>query len=175
MRGKEALVHELATRFLATLQVLAREGRLPLASRATRAVDAELEELSTRVVLDVVVIHLHELEHVAVLKAGIAKRLAVLLILKPDEPDALARGPTVLLDHARLERGALLEAALELILGVVRKGVHQATPHVCDLAQSVLGAHLGLHIGGGPYERTLVHLVSHEGVELGLGAGWGAL
>ena len=47
---------------------------------------------------------------------------------------------------------------------------HPHLPHVGDLAQGVLGAHLGLHIGRRPHEGTLVHLVAHQRVKFGLGA-----
>ena len=44
------------------------------------------------------------------------------------EAGALAGRSAVLLDHTWLERGALLEAGLELRLGVVGEGVDEAAP-----------------------------------------------
>merc|ERR1719221_114510 len=65
---EETLVNKLATGLFAALEILAREGCLPLTSRTARAVYTEGQELAKRVILNMVVVHLHELEHVVVLK-----------------------------------------------------------------------------------------------------------
>ena len=72
-----------------------------------RAVDTELEELTDGVVLDVVVVHLHQLEVRVVGQLGLAVRLGRVdldlgvgrLVPEPAQPDALAGRATVLLDH----------------------------------------------------------------------------
>mmetsp|Transcript_2472 Transcript_2472/g.6457 ORF Transcript_2472/g.6457 Transcript_2472/m.6457 type:complete len:328 (+) Transcript_2472:570-1553(+) len=162
---QQALVDELATRLLAALEVLAREGRLPRARLGSRAVHAELDELLDGVVLDVVVVHLHQLELVVVVEHGVPVVLAVVLALQPDEPDALTRRAAVLLDDARLEGRVLLEALGELIAVVVRHRVRQAAREGVDRDERVLGAHLGLHLGRGPHELALGELLVHQLVE----------
>mmetsp|Transcript_11678 Transcript_11678/g.18792 ORF Transcript_11678/g.18792 Transcript_11678/m.18792 type:complete len:315 (+) Transcript_11678:54-998(+) len=88
--GEEALVHKLASSFLSTLEILPREDGLPLAGGAAGAVDAKLDELAHGVVLGVVVVHLHQLDLVAVLKNNVSKVGAVVLAIQPAQPDALA-------------------------------------------------------------------------------------
>ena len=181
---EQALVDELAVRRLAALEVLAREGRLPLArALASRTLDAEDHELLDRVVLDVVVVHLHELEVVVVaeglgaeLRRGVDLDLGVgRLVPEPAEPDALARRATVLLDDTRLEGARLLEAGEELLLGVVRERVLEAAVEASDVDERVLGAHLSLDLGRRPDELALRDVRVHEVVEAGLGALGGAL
>merc|ERR1719263_2202502 len=83
-----------------------------------RAADAEDHELLDGVVLDVVVVHLHQLDIAVVAERRLAEGLGrvdlhlcvLLLVPQPAQPDALARRAAVLLDHARLEGAALLEA-----------------------------------------------------------------
>mmetsp|Transcript_54887 Transcript_54887/g.124068 ORF Transcript_54887/g.124068 Transcript_54887/m.124068 type:complete len:306 (+) Transcript_54887:51-968(+) len=70
---EEALVNKLATGLFATLEILAWESRLPLTRCGARAVHTEGQELAERVVLNVIVVHLHELEHVVVFKEFGAK------------------------------------------------------------------------------------------------------
>mmetsp|Transcript_14302 Transcript_14302/g.37103 ORF Transcript_14302/g.37103 Transcript_14302/m.37103 type:complete len:260 (+) Transcript_14302:1391-2170(+) len=125
-----------------------------------------------------VVVHLHQLEVVVVVERALAEGLGRvdlhlgvgLLVPKPAKPDALAGGAAVLLDHARLEGAALLEARDELLLVVVRKGVHQAAVEVADLDERVLGAHLRLDLGRRPHELALRDVIVHEVVEALLGA-----
>ena len=176
---EQALVDELAVRRLAALEVLAREGRLPLArALASRTLDAEDHELLDRVVLDVVVVHLHQLEVGVVIERGLAERrgrvdldLGVrLLVPQPAEPDALAGRAAVLLEHARLEGARLLEADDELLLGVVRERVLEAAVEAADVDERVLGAHLGLDLGRRPDELAICDVRVHEVVEAGLGA-----
>mmetsp|Transcript_14300 Transcript_14300/g.37096 ORF Transcript_14300/g.37096 Transcript_14300/m.37096 type:complete len:213 (+) Transcript_14300:1004-1642(+) len=117
-----------------------------------------------------VVVHLHQLEVVVVVERALAEGLGRvdlhlgvgLLVPKPAKPDALAGGAAVLLDHARLEGAALLEARDELLLVVVRKGVHQAAVEVADLDERVLGAHLRLDLGRRPHELAIRDVRVHE-------------
>ena len=90
-------------------------------------------------------VHLHKLEHVVVGEHGVTEVLAVGLALEPHEPDALASGATVLLDHTRLESSEGLEALDELSLGVVSGGVRKTAGQVLDHHESVLGSELSLH------------------------------
>mmetsp|Transcript_25071 Transcript_25071/g.81051 ORF Transcript_25071/g.81051 Transcript_25071/m.81051 type:complete len:489 (-) Transcript_25071:17-1483(-) len=164
--GEEALVDELAPGFLAALEVLAGEGRLPLAGpRGVGAVVAEGEEFLDGVVLDVVVVHLHELELVGVVEGCLAEGLAVVLALEPAEPDALAGGAAVLLDHPRLEGHGLLEHRPEGLGVVVGKGVDEAALHVRDLHEGVLGAHLRLDPRARPHGLALGDEGVHQVVE----------
>ena len=162
---QQPLVDELPAGLLASLEVLAREGRFPRAGLGRRPVHAELEELAHRVVLDVVVVHLHQLELVVIIELCVAQILAVGLILEPDEPDALSGRAAVLLDHARLEGGEGLEALLELLRSIVRRRVGQAAREVLDGDQRVLGAELRLHGRRRPHRHALGDRRHHERVE----------
>ena len=182
--GEETLVNQLATGCLASLQVLAREGRLPLAGTGSiGAINAEGEELLDGVVLHVVVVHLHQLELVVILKAALAVALGRvdladvvgLRVHEPAQPDALTSRAAVLLDDAGLEGAGLLEALLELSGRVVGEGVLEAAVEVSDLDEGILGTHLGLDLGGGPHELALGDVLVHEVIELLLGAIGGAL
>ena len=86
---KQALVDELAAASLPPSRYLPGNTDCQLPPW-NRAVDAELEELAAGVVLDVVVVHLHELEPLAIVEEAIAVVL-VLAAAQPAEPDALAR------------------------------------------------------------------------------------
>jgi len=88
--GAEALVHELTAGRLAALEVLAHALGRPRARLGRAAVDAELEELGHGVLLGVVVICLHEVEHLVVRARAVAVGAAVLARLELDDPDALA-------------------------------------------------------------------------------------
>ena len=182
--GEETLVNKLATGRLASLEVLAGEGGLPLAGAGgVGAINAEGEELLDSVVLDVVVVHLHELELVVILKAALAVALGRvdladvigLGVHEPAQPDALTSRAAVLLDDAGLEGAGLLEALLELRGAVVGKGVLQTAVEVTDLHEGILGTHLGLDLGGGPHELASGDVAVHELIELLLGALGGSL
>jgi len=53
-----------------------------------------------------------------------------------------------------LECHGLLKAGRELLRAVVSKGVDQADAQVGDLAQGILGAHVGHHVRGRPHLFT---------------------
>mmetsp|Transcript_32206 Transcript_32206/g.72656 ORF Transcript_32206/g.72656 Transcript_32206/m.72656 type:complete len:490 (-) Transcript_32206:43-1512(-) len=165
----EALVDHLTTRLLAARQVRTRTLRRPRVALAARtAVDAPLDELAHGVELLVVVVGLHHVEHVAIFERRVTVVGAVLLFLELDDPDALARRATVLLDHARLVRHRLLEARDERVIVVVRERVRQAAVEVGDLAQRVLGAHLDLDVGARPHGDAQCDAVAHQAIEGGL-------
>mmetsp|Transcript_67028 Transcript_67028/g.145713 ORF Transcript_67028/g.145713 Transcript_67028/m.145713 type:complete len:566 (-) Transcript_67028:48-1745(-) len=164
----EALVHELASGLLASLQVLARADGVPGARLLGAAVDAELQELSHGVGLGMVVAGLHQLQDLVVAAAAVPEVLAVVARLQLDDPDALARGASVLLDDARLEGHGLLEALLQGFLAVVGQGVRQSDGQVGDLAECVLGAHVRHHVWGGPDLDALLLQGPHALVELHL-------
>merc|ERR1719443_2424072 len=115
----EALVHELSAGCLAALQVLACSLGGPRARRIRASVDAPLDELRNGVLLGVVVVRFHQGQHLAVLTTALAESRAVVALLQLDDPDALSRGPAVLLDHARLESHGLLEPVDEGLVLVV--------------------------------------------------------
>ena len=108
--GAEALVHKLATSFLAALQILSYTLGRPLTRLIRTATHAELDELRHGVRLLVVVVGLHQLQHLAILAGSLAVLLAVVALSELDDPNSLSRGAAVLLDHTRLESHGLLEA-----------------------------------------------------------------
>jgi len=173
--GKETLVHQLASSLLATLEILARESGSPFAGFGGRSVHAEFEELANSMVLDVVVVHFHELDLVAIQEGCIPKVLAVGLILQPAQPDSLASRTTVLLDHTWLEGTALLESSLELFRRIVGVGVWKTNGHLVDHHKGILSSHGGLHLRGGPHGLALGHHAGHELIEALLGSSESAL
>mmetsp|Transcript_1608 Transcript_1608/g.6500 ORF Transcript_1608/g.6500 Transcript_1608/m.6500 type:complete len:232 (-) Transcript_1608:276-971(-) len=130
-----------------------------------RTVDAKLHELADRVVLHVLVVHLHELQLITHVQLGVAKLFAIRLVHQPAQPDTLSRAAPVLLDDPGLERGGLDEVRLELLGRVVRKGVRQTARHPVYPNQRVLGSHALLHLGRRPHRLTRVHERVHELVE----------
>merc|ERR550514_556655 len=87
----EALVHDLPAGRLAALQVLALPLGSPRARRVRASGNAPLDELRDRVLLGVVVVRLHQIQHLAVLAAAFAEGRAVVARLQLDDPDALSR------------------------------------------------------------------------------------
>jgi len=164
----EALVDELAAGCLAALEVPASPLGGPIPRLAGATADAELDELAHGVLLGVVVVCLHEIEELVVGARALAIALAVVASLELDDPDALTRGPAVLLDDAGLERHGLLEASGKLLLGVVRQRVFEADVELGDLAEGVLGAHLLHHVGGGPHLYAELTERAHAGIKLAL-------
>merc|ERR1719197_1635670 len=169
----EALVDEHATRLLAALEVLADALGRPLARLVGAALGAELDELGDGVLLGMVVVRLHQLEHLAVLARALAVGGAVVAGLELDDPDALARRAAILLNHTRLEGHRLLEARDEGLLLVVRERVLEANVKSGDLGERVLGAHELHHVGRRPnlFPRLLKR--AHAVVELLLAAAVG--
>mmetsp|Transcript_102000 Transcript_102000/g.266219 ORF Transcript_102000/g.266219 Transcript_102000/m.266219 type:complete len:380 (+) Transcript_102000:137-1276(+) len=125
----EALVHELTSGRLATLEVLADALGGPLAGLVAAAMHAELDELCDRVLFRMVVVGLHHVQDVVVVAARLPVLLAIITGLQLDDPDALARRAAILLDHARLELHRLLEALHPGCLRVVGESVLQADAH----------------------------------------------
>ena len=162
--GHEPLIHEVRT--LAG-EVLPGEHAVPRASlcHVIRPVDAKLHELTHRVVLHVLVVHLHELESIADAQLGVAELFAMRLIDEPAQPDALARAAPVLLDDPWLKRGGFDKVCPELLRGVVREGVRQAARHAVDPDQRVLRSHALLHLRRRPHGLTRVHERVHEFIE----------
>mmetsp|Transcript_94739 Transcript_94739/g.240948 ORF Transcript_94739/g.240948 Transcript_94739/m.240948 type:complete len:536 (+) Transcript_94739:842-2449(+) len=118
--------------------------------------------------LGMVVASLHELENLVVGTTAVAEITAVVAGLQLDDPDALARGATVLLDDAGLEGHGLLEASRELIFRVVGQGILQADVQVRHLHQGILGAHLLHDIGRGPNLDAQLPQLPHGAVEFHL-------
>mmetsp|Transcript_88518 Transcript_88518/g.173100 ORF Transcript_88518/g.173100 Transcript_88518/m.173100 type:complete len:526 (+) Transcript_88518:60-1637(+) len=169
----KALVHEHAPGRFAALKVLPDALGCPCSRLARPPIHAELDELSDGVLLGVVVVCLHELQHIAVLARGLTVLFAILAVLQLHDPNSLAGGTAVLLDHPRLELHRLLEARGELLGRVVGQGVGQADVQGGDLAQGILGPHKLHHIRRRPHlDARLAHL-AHAVVELPLVAAIG--
>mmetsp|Transcript_84038 Transcript_84038/g.180153 ORF Transcript_84038/g.180153 Transcript_84038/m.180153 type:complete len:275 (-) Transcript_84038:109-933(-) len=164
----EALINQLATSCFPSFKVLADTLGGPLTRFARAAIDTELDELTHGVLLRVVVIGFHQIELIIVGARLLAKRRTVLARLQLDDPDALARGPTVLLHHPRLECHGLLETCGKLIGRVVSQCVLQADVHISDLAQRILGTHELHHIRRGPHLNAQLAQPTHAVIKLPL-------
>merc|ERR1719401_512608 len=164
----EALVHELAASRLPSLQILANTLRGPLARLAGAAADAEFDELAHSMLLAVVVIGLHQVEHLVIRARPLAKSLAILTRFQLDDPDAFARRPTVLLHHAGLESNGLLKSCTEFLCAVVGHGVLQTNGEGGDLNKRILGPHELHHVWRGPHLDAQLPHATHAVVELAL-------
>merc|ERR1719221_1191240 len=80
----KALVHKLATSRLAALQILAGALGSPGARLAGAAADTELDELTHGVLLRVVVVGLHQVQHLIVRAAALTEGLAIVPRLQLD-------------------------------------------------------------------------------------------
>merc|ERR1719159_2222497 len=166
----ETLVHELPAGRLAALQVLALALRGPSAGLVRASGDAPLDEFRDGVLLGVVVVRLHQREHLSIFATPLAVRRAVVTLLQLDDPDALARRPAVLLHNARLEGHRLLEALDERGLVVVGQRVLQADAEIRNLGQRIFRPHELHDIWRRPSLDSLLLELTHRIVELLLAA-----
>mmetsp|Transcript_2721 Transcript_2721/g.5630 ORF Transcript_2721/g.5630 Transcript_2721/m.5630 type:complete len:375 (-) Transcript_2721:568-1692(-) len=134
----ESLIDQLCLGCTSALEVFSLSLGLPHGVSLVASVDTPVKKLPHGVVLDVVVVHLHQLQLVVILQFGVSQIRAVFLLRQPAEPDALTRRPTVLLDHSGLERRSDLEALLQFLRSEVDGGVGKAAVEVFDLHECLL-------------------------------------
>mmetsp|Transcript_92209 Transcript_92209/g.238761 ORF Transcript_92209/g.238761 Transcript_92209/m.238761 type:complete len:246 (-) Transcript_92209:86-823(-) len=115
-----------------------------------------------------VVVGLHQVQHLVVAAAALTEGLAIVARLQLDDPNALAGGAPVLLDDARLEGHRLLEAGCKILHRVVGQRVFQSNVEVGNLAERVLGAHELHHIRRWPHLNAQLPDPTHTIIELAL-------
>mmetsp|Transcript_62319 Transcript_62319/g.190438 ORF Transcript_62319/g.190438 Transcript_62319/m.190438 type:complete len:209 (-) Transcript_62319:308-934(-) len=116
-------------------------------------------------VFNMIVSHIHELEHVGIIQRRIAKFTAICFVVQPTKPNPLPCRTPVLLQHSRLESHGLFEPGNQLILRIVRKRVHEPNGQASDFDKRTFRTHLCLHARQWPNNLSFGTLFCNEGIK----------
>merc|ERR1712217_307656 len=161
----EALINHLTSSLDSTLEVLACAFGFPCTGLLSAAILTPFNELCNRVLLDVIVVRLLQYQHFRQICDSVAILLAIVPLLKVNNPDSFSGGTTILLDDSLLESNRLGESVLNLLRRIISQSVRKAEVHILDFCEGILRTH-ELHVCWSWPDWNLCCDLCHRSIEL---------